>query len=46
MLLDWLLYGLLVFRIAKLLNGTVFTSKTASGFAFIPWGSVDANLLQ
>lgn len=31
MLVDWLIYGLLVFGVAKLLNATAFKLKPASG---------------
>ena len=31
MLIDWLIYGLLVFGVAKLLNATAFKLKPASG---------------
>ena len=33
MLIDWLIYGLLVFGAAKLLNVTAFKQKAASGMA-------------
>lgn len=33
MLVDWLIYGLLVFGVAKLLNATAFKLKPASGLA-------------
>lgn len=33
MLVDWLIYGLLVFGVAKLLNATAFKQKPASGLA-------------
>jgi hypothetical protein len=33
MLIDWLIYGLLVFGVAKLLNATAFKLKPASGLA-------------
>jgi len=33
MLVDWLIYGLLVFGVAKLLNATTFKLKPASGLA-------------